>query len=146
MVQTLFNKKKNVQQRYIMLMSIFSALFSISCWLLEEIEGRKIEHSMYVEFGAQWLLAGSVLGLFLFFFTALPVTFLLQKWNTPFWIKTVVYLVLGGLAGVLISHYTFAFFSEEYGITKRTGGFIFSAAGLVYALVDARTAASIQKK
>jgi hypothetical protein len=133
-------------KRYGALWIVFVLLVSIGVLGLETIEGWKIKTTEY--YGLQnlghtyflvILLFFSLPASVLYFVTVFPLSVLLRKrTHMLFWIRMVIFCVLGAVWGKFIFQKQYSNFIEGYGyeLTDLTAIIIFGICGLVYSLLD----------
>lgn len=125
---------------------VFVLLVSISAFGLEILEGEKIKTTEY--YGLQNLGFTYLAVIFLFislpasalyFVTVLPLSVLLRKRSRlMFWIRTVIFSILGAAGGKWVFHKQYSNFIEGYGydLNDLTAVIVFAICGFVYSIID----------
>lgn len=126
---------------YILVMwASFAFLFSLSILGLELMEGTKITTSEYYglrNIGIIFLGMISLTACLFYPVTLLPLSWLIRTRVKPLAARVTLYIILGGIGGMLIFHFMYDdYFIRGYDLKIGSAVIIFSAFGLLYAIAD----------
>ena len=115
----------------------FIVLFAFAGLGLEVFEGNKINSETSIDLGilGTLFIMGSIAFIF-YLVSFFPLTFVVTKFVKVFLTKSVIFTLSGGVIGVLAFLGYGSNFIEEYNLNIVSAFFIFSLAGLLYALTE----------
>ena len=118
----------------------FVLLFTYAVFGLELLEGNKIMLSEQIRLnnpGPFQLLMETVLVIFLYPISFLPLTFIVSEFVKQLMIKLFIFTFFGGLLGAFVFKIIFdSYFIEEFKLSIFSSIIIFSIAGVVYTFIE----------